>query len=102
MRGCDGTLPPVVLVDEGGIGDLALLDEIRFGTEEVVPVEETLLRAVDVATSEMPGPVHIGLPSDLGTMKAVEDSPRDVSSEATVEMMLGSPRFCASATQSSV
>jgi len=31
-------------------------------------VEETLLRAANVATSEMPGPVHIGLPSDLGTV----------------------------------
>ena len=37
-------------------------------------VEETLLRAVNVATSEVPGPVHIGLPSNLGTMNASEDT----------------------------
>ncbi|MBN2476568.1 MAG: thiamine pyrophosphate-binding protein [Pirellulales bacterium] len=37
-------------------------------------VEETLLRAVHVATSEGPGPVHIGLPSNLGTMNAGENA----------------------------
>ncbi len=37
-------------------------------------VEETLLRAVNVATSEAPGPVHIGLPSNLGTMNVGEET----------------------------
>ena len=37
-------------------------------------VEEMLLRAADVATSEVPGPVHIGLPSNLGTMTAGEST----------------------------
>lgn len=30
-------------------------------------VRQTLRRAVQVATAEVPGPVHIGLPADLGT-----------------------------------
>jgi acetolactate synthase-1/2/3 large subunit len=33
-------------------------------------VGETLRRAASVATGEVPGPVHIGLPSNLGTMPA--------------------------------
>lgn len=37
-------------------------------------VEETLLRAVNVATSEVPGPVHVGLPSNLGAMNAGENT----------------------------
>ena len=36
-------------------------------------VEKTLLRAAHVATSEAPGPVHIGLPSDIGTKRANEE-----------------------------
>jgi acetolactate synthase-1/2/3 large subunit len=43
----------------------------RLGADRV---EETLLRAVNVATSEAPGPVHIGLPSNLGTMTAGEET----------------------------
>ena len=44
-------------------------------------VEETLLRAVHVATSEVPGPVHIGLPSDFGTKKANEETFQPDSSQ---------------------
>lgn len=44
-------------------------------------VEETLLRAVHVATSEVPGPVHIGLPSDLGPQTANEETFQPKSSQ---------------------
>jgi acetolactate synthase-1/2/3 large subunit len=37
-------------------------------------VEETLLRAANMATAEVPGPVHIGLPSNLGTMPAADET----------------------------
>ncbi|HIE99050.1 MAG TPA: thiamine pyrophosphate-binding protein [Fuerstia sp.] len=37
-------------------------------------VEETILRGVHVATSEQPGPVHIGLPADLGPQTAVDET----------------------------
>lgn len=37
-------------------------------------IEETLRRAVDIATAETPGPVHIGLPADLGSMPAGDET----------------------------
>lgn len=37
-------------------------------------VDETYHRAIHVATSELPGPVHIGLPSDLGGKPAERSS----------------------------
>jgi len=59
-----------------GIDHQALFRPITKWTTrlEADHVEETLLRAVSVATSEMPGPVHIGLPSDLGTMTAGDET----------------------------
>jgi acetolactate synthase-1/2/3 large subunit len=35
-------------------------------------VEQTIRKAMHVATSEVPGPVHIGLPSDLADMAVLE------------------------------
>jgi len=59
-----------------GIDHQALFRPITKWTTrlEADHVEETLLRAVNVATSEAPGPVHIGLPSDLGAMTAGEST----------------------------
>ncbi|HIF34292.1 MAG TPA: thiamine pyrophosphate-binding protein [Planctomycetaceae bacterium] len=37
-------------------------------------VEETILRAKRLALSEQPGPVHIGLPANLGPMSATDES----------------------------
>lgn len=58
-----------------GIDHQALFRPITKWTTrlEADHVEETLLRAVNVATSEAPGPVHIGLPSNLGTMRAGDE-----------------------------
>ena len=36
-------------------------------------VRQTLRRAVQVATSEVPGPVHIGLPADIGNQTAAPE-----------------------------
>ena len=36
-------------------------------------VRQTLRRAVQVATSEVPGPVHIGLPADIGNQAAAPE-----------------------------
>ena len=36
-------------------------------------VRQTLRRAVQVATSEVPGPVHIGLPADIGSRTAAPE-----------------------------
>ena len=36
-------------------------------------VRQTLRRAVQVATSEVPGPVHIGLPADIGNRTAAPE-----------------------------
>jgi acetolactate synthase-1/2/3 large subunit len=57
-----------------GIDHQALFRPITKWTTrlEADRVEETLLRAVNVAMAEVPGPVHIGLPSNLGTMTAGE------------------------------
>jgi acetolactate synthase-1/2/3 large subunit len=59
-----------------GIDHQALFRPITKWTTRLEPdhVEETLLRAVSVATSEVPGPVHIGLPSNLGNMVAGENA----------------------------
>jgi acetolactate synthase-1/2/3 large subunit len=59
-----------------GIGHQALFRPITKWTTRLDArhVEETLLRAANVATCEPPGPVHIGLPSNLGTMNASEIS----------------------------
>ena len=59
-----------------GIDHQALFRPITKWTTrlEAGHVEETLLRAVNVATSEVPGPVHIGLPSDLGTITAGDET----------------------------
>lgn len=37
-------------------------------------VEETILRAANLATSDPAGPVHIGLPADLGPLTAADES----------------------------
>ncbi|UCF96890.1 MAG: thiamine pyrophosphate-binding protein [Spirochaetaceae bacterium] len=36
-------------------------------------IEETLRRAVEIATSEVPGSVHIGLPADIGDKPALSE-----------------------------
>ena len=58
-----------------GIDHQALFRPITKWTTrlEADHVQETLLRAVHVATTEVPGPVHIGLPSDLGTAAAADE-----------------------------
>ena len=59
-----------------GIDHQALFEPITKWTTRLDPdhVEETLLRAAQVATCETPGPVHIGLPADLGTSVASEET----------------------------
>ena len=37
-------------------------------------LRQTMRRAVQVATAEVPGPVHLGLPDDLGKQAAVRDA----------------------------
>ena len=39
-----------------------------------VNLRQTVRRAVQVATAEVPGPVHLGLPDDLGKQSAVVDA----------------------------
>lgn len=57
-------------------------------------VRETLYRAVQVATSEVPGSVHIGIPSGIGMKKAGDERPDIMAAEkakpatqATLEAM---------------
>ena len=47
-------------------------------------LRQTLRRAVQVATAEVPGPVHLGLPEDLGSQPLVPEA-------GTVRMQLGRP-----------
>ncbi|MGE3538058.1 MAG: thiamine pyrophosphate-binding protein [Candidatus Tectimicrobiota bacterium] len=47
-------------------------------------VRQTLRRAVQVATAEVPGPVHIGLPEDLGSQQLAPEA-------GTVPMQRGLP-----------
>lgn len=59
-----------------GIDHQALFGPITKWTTRLAAehVEETLLHAVNVATCEVPGSVHIGLPSNLGTMTAGDET----------------------------
>ncbi|RKX79333.1 MAG: thiamine pyrophosphate-binding protein [Spirochaetes bacterium] len=41
-------------------------------------VEETFYKAIQIATSEVPGPVHIGLPADIGGKSASEEVSPDL------------------------
>lgn len=59
-----------------GIDHQALFKPLTKWTTRLAAdrVEETLLRAAHVATCEAPGPVHIGLPSDLGNVAASNET----------------------------
>ncbi len=49
---------------------------------EAGQVKKTLFKAMQITTSEVPGPVHIGLPAGIGTMEsATEVTPVQVISE---------------------
>lgn len=46
-------------------------------------VKKTLYEAMRIATSEVPGPVHIGLPGGIGTCRSNEAAPGTASPEKT-------------------
>ncbi len=62
----------------------ALFQPLTKWTTRLSPtnLHQTMRRAVQVATAEVPGPVHLGLPADLGTQSVP-------ASAATVPMQLG-------------
>ncbi|GIX46145.1 MAG: hypothetical protein KatS3mg131_0356 [Candidatus Tectimicrobiota bacterium] len=60
------------------IDQQALFRPLTKWTTRLTPeVRQTLRRAVHIATAEVPGPVHIGLPADLGSQPAAEEAARD-------------------------
>ena len=55
-------------------------------------LRQTVRRAVQVATAEVPGPVHLGLPDDLGKQSAVVEA-------GSAPMLLGQAALPPSAEQ---